>query len=122
MHNFIDPSLKRVSDTWEDLVVPDRLRALADRTWQLLDRLAVPGGDTPEVATGLDEVRARYSALYDEAVAIAQSSVLASRRHGMRLQAQLAAEEAKAAQPRRAWRHFVPGPVKRLGRTILGRG
>ena len=124
VHHFIDPTLKRVSNTWEDLVVPDRLRELADRTWKLLDQLAEPGGDTPAVATGLDEVRAQYSSLYDESVAIAQSTVLASRRHGMRLQAQLAAEEAKAAQPRprRTWRSFVPGPVKRLGRKILGRG
>ncbi len=37
VHRFIDPSLRRVTMTWDDIGVPDRLRELADETWQALD-------------------------------------------------------------------------------------
>ena len=37
VHRFIDPSLRRVTMTWDDIDVPTRLRELADETWQALD-------------------------------------------------------------------------------------
>ena len=45
-------------------------------------KLAEPGGDTPDVHALLDEVREAYVAFYDEAEAVAQSSVIAARREG----------------------------------------
>jgi hypothetical protein len=87
VHQFIDPDLKRVSTTWDDVAVPDRLRELAEETWTGLSKLAEPRGDTPDVHALLDEVREAYVAFYDEAEAVAQSSVIAARREG-RQQAQ----------------------------------
>ena len=77
MHQFIDPDLKRVQTTWDDVEVPARLREIAEETWRGLSKLAEPGGDTPDVHALLDEVRESYVAFYDEAEAVAQSSVIA---------------------------------------------
>ena len=82
VHQFIDPSLRRVQLTWDDVEVPGRLREIAEQTWQHLDRLADDDGDTPEVHDRLDELRAEYADVYDEAEAIAQSTALAARREG----------------------------------------
>jgi hypothetical protein len=82
VHQFIDPDLKRVQTTWDDVEVPARLREIAEETWTGLSKLAEPGGDTPDVHALLDEVREAYVAFYDEAEAVAQSSVLAARREG----------------------------------------
>ena len=48
VHKFIDPSLRRVTLTWDDVEVPASLRDLAEETWQTLDGLADEGGDTAE--------------------------------------------------------------------------
>jgi hypothetical protein len=87
VHQFIDPGLRRVQTTWDDVQVPARLRELAEETWRGLSKLAEPGGDTPDVHALLDEVREAYVGFYDEAEAVAQSSVVAARRQG-RQQAQ----------------------------------
>jgi hypothetical protein len=83
VHAFIDPSLRRVQLTWDDIEVPARLREIAEESWQNLDRLADDGGDTPEVHDRLDELRAAYAEMYDESEAIAQSTALAARREGL---------------------------------------
>jgi len=82
VHQFIDPDLKRVQTTWDDVEVPARLRELAEETWTGLSRLAEPGGDTADVHALLDQVREAYGAFYDEAEAVALSSVVAARREG----------------------------------------
>jgi len=43
VHDFIDPDLRRVQLTWDDLEVPARLRDLAEETSQHLDKLADEG-------------------------------------------------------------------------------
>jgi hypothetical protein len=83
VHAFIDPSLRRVQLTWDEIEVPARLRDIAEESWQHLDKLADPGGDTPEVHDRLDELRAAYAEMYDESEAIAQSTALAARREGL---------------------------------------
>ncbi len=98
VHQFIDPDLKRVQTTWDDVEVPDRLRELAEETWRGLSKLAEPGGDTPDVHALLDEVREAYVAFYDEAEAVAQSSVIAARREGRQ---QALDERPPAARPAR---------------------
>lgn len=79
VHQFVDPSLRRVQLTWDDLSLPDRLRDVARASWEQLDKLAEPGGDTPEVRSTLDELREAYDALYEDAEAIARSSIVAAR-------------------------------------------
>ncbi len=123
VHNFIDPSLRRVQATWDDLRVPPRLREVADETWQALDSMAEPGGDTALVRQTLDQLRVAYADLYDEAEALAQSSVIAARRTGQRPPGPPGPPPA----PRRVdrvphWmRAAVPGPVRRGVRKALGR-
>lgn len=80
VHNFIDPSLRRVQLTWDDVDVPKRLRDVAEESWQALNRLADEGGDKPDTHKVLDELRAEYTLLYEEAEAITQSSAAAARR------------------------------------------
>jgi hypothetical protein len=82
VHQFVDPDLRRVQATWDDLAVPARLRELAEETWTGLGKLAEEGGDTPDVHALLDELRAAYAAFYEEAEAVAESSVIAARRQG----------------------------------------
>lgn len=122
VHNFIDPSLRRVSATWDDLHVPPRLREVADETWQALDSMAEPDGDTAETRTTLDQLRVAYADLYDESEALAQSSVIAARRA-----AQRQAPPPPPAPARRVdriphgVRAMVPGRVRRGLRKALGR-
>jgi hypothetical protein len=76
VHEFVDRSLSRSRPDWGDLALPVPLRAQADEAWELMSAVADGEGDL----TRLDALRAAYVALYDEAEAIAQSSVDAARR------------------------------------------
>ena len=82
VHQFIDPNLRRVQLTWDDVEVRARLRDIAEESWAALDKLADDGGDRPDVHATLDEMRAAYASFYEEAEAIASSTALASRREG----------------------------------------
>lgn len=124
VHAYIDPQLRRVQLTWDDVDVPDRLRDLADESWQELDKLADDGGDTPAVHARLDELRAAYADLYEEAEAVSQSTALAMHRQGL---AQLPAPPAVAGRrhgvarvPHRV-RAMVPASARRGLRKALGR-
>jgi hypothetical protein len=77
---FVDPTLHRNRVSWDDLdePVPAALRAVAETAWERLQPLAADG-DRPETLAALDDSRAAYGALYGEAEAIAQSSVVAAR-------------------------------------------
>lgn len=76
---FIDPSLRRVSVSLEELDLPARLRTLTEETWEQLNHLADPDGDTVQVRETLDQLREGYAELYDESEAISRSSVEAAR-------------------------------------------
>ena len=84
VHQFIDPNLRRVQLTWDDVEVPARLRDIAEESWAALDKLADDGGDRPDVHATLDEMRAAYAAFYEEAEAIASSTALAVAPRGVR--------------------------------------
>ena len=116
VHQFVDPGLRRVQTTWDDVHVPARLKELAEETWQALDKLPDREQDTPELHATLDQLRAEYVAFYDEAEAVAQSSVLAARREGR----QQAREEATPA-PAPGLRAYVPEGAKRRIRKVLHR-
>jgi hypothetical protein len=74
---FVDPGLRRSRVGWEELEVPASVRDMAEAVWGRLELLAAPDGDAAAVHEELDGMRAAYVALYDEAEAIAQSSVTA---------------------------------------------
>ncbi len=77
-HRFVDPSLRRMTQTLEDLNLPPRLHELVGDTWTSLNKLAEPDGDTPEVHHDLDELRQAYTDLYEESAAISRSSMVAA--------------------------------------------
>ncbi len=77
-HRFVDPSLRRITQTLDDLNLPARLHELVADTWAELNKLADPGGDTPEAHATLDQLREGYVDLYAEAEAISRSSVVAA--------------------------------------------
>ncbi len=77
-HRFVDPSLRRMAQSLDDLNLPPRLHELTAATWDELNKLADPGGDTPEVHAALDQLREAYVDLYAESEAISRSSVVAA--------------------------------------------
>ncbi|MBF4761896.1 sulfotransferase family protein [Nocardioides islandensis] len=124
VHQFIDPDLRRVQLTWDDIDVPARLRDIAEETWAALDKLADDGGDRPDVHARLDEMRAAYASFYEEAEAIASSSSLAARREGY---ADGAAGRPPLGEGRGAdliphgLRALVPASARRGIRRAIGR-
>jgi hypothetical protein len=82
VHEFVDQSLSRSRASWEGIDLPNALRELADEAWELLGELAVQEGPPSDaLIERLEAARAAYVDLYEEAEAIAQSSVEAARRH-----------------------------------------
>jgi hypothetical protein len=68
---FIEPALNRSQGTWEGLDLPEELVALAEELDGLLDRLVDAHGHDPEVEHSLDDLGARYAALYRRSQRIA---------------------------------------------------
>src|SRR4051794_21632325 len=58
---FLDPGMRRSQLTWDDIVLPDWLRDLAEDTWQQLGAL-VADPDDPAVAARLAAAPAAYHA------------------------------------------------------------
>jgi hypothetical protein len=77
---FIDPGLRRVDLTWEDLDLPGRLESLARRTWEALDQLPGAGQESAELLAELDGLHEDYAAYYLEAEVVSRSTVIAARR------------------------------------------
>jgi hypothetical protein len=90
-HRFVDPGLRRMQQTLADLELPPRLHELTAATWDELNKLADPGGDTPAVHAALDDLREAYVELYEESAAISRSSVVAAEQRTKR--------QAKAVPP-----------------------
>ena len=124
-HRFVDPTLRRVTQTLEDLALPRRLHEITAETWNELNKLAEPGGDTPEVHQALDQLREAYVDLYEESEAISRSSVVAAEQRTKR--AMKAAAQKPPAAPSLAdrvphgLRAMVPAKVRRGVRRALGR-
>lgn len=122
VHRFIDPSLRRVQLTWDDLRLPATLRAVAEESWQGLAALAEPDGDTPEAHRRLDAVRAAYAELYDESEALVTSSLIAARRAGSAPPSRPAPPEPRLAdRVPHGVRSMVPGRVRRGLRSMARR-
>lgn len=126
VHNFIDPSLRRTTMTWDEIGAPARLRDLAEETWQALDGLADEGGDTAAAHEHCDQLRAAYDEQYAEAEAFAHSSILAARREaGARARREeretMQRERSAADRVPHAVRAMVPPAARRGIRKALGR-
>lgn len=121
---FVDPTLRRVTVTLGDLELPGRLHGLVGETWDALDRMAEPGGDTPEARHTMDGLRADYVALYAESEAIARSSAVATaaaaRREGV--QQGRAAARGEAEQPARIAERGIADRIPHRVRALIPPG
>ena len=66
LDTIVDPRLTRSSSDWDRHPVPERLRELADRVWELIGALDL---------AGLDAAREAYVRLYAESEAIVESTI-----------------------------------------------
>jgi hypothetical protein len=80
VHEFVDKTLTRSRASWGEFELPAQLRERADEVWDLLCRLADEQASPPEVLESLDAARAAYVELYEDAEAIARSSIVSGRR------------------------------------------
>jgi hypothetical protein len=74
---FVDPALRRSTVGWEDVPVPTTLQAMVDEVWPQVSGLAERGGDHNRARASLDAARVAYRQFYDDAEAVAQSSITA---------------------------------------------
>ena len=125
VHRFIDPTLRRVTATLDDLGLPPRLRDLTGQTWAELNRLADEGGDTTDAHATFDQLREAYVDLYEEAEAISRSTAEHARLQGRRRAAAEAGAEGEARSLTDRLPHDVraaiPPSVRRGVRKALGR-
>jgi hypothetical protein len=81
VHEFVDRGLSRSRVNWDDIEIPAALHKQIDDVWELMSQLAIdPGLDTQSVTNRFEAARAAYIDLYQDAEAIAQSSILAGQR------------------------------------------
>jgi hypothetical protein len=124
VHRFIDPSLRRVELDLADLDLPPRLHELTAQTWSELNKLAEPGGETPEAHQTIDELRESYVALYEEAEAISKSSLVAATTHvrrGMRAPATPQPAGSAIDKIPHGVRAAIPPGVRRSLRKTFGK-
>jgi hypothetical protein len=124
VHEFVDHSLTRSRANWDDFDLPAALREQADEVWELLCRL-VDDPTAGEVTGALDAARAAYVELYEDAEAIARSSIVAGRRtrsqepsgvkaRGIRFAARVFPKRYRHKVPVR-WRRRLRGTLERSG-------
>ena len=116
---FLDPGMRRSQLTWDDIVLPDWLRDLAEDTWQQLGAL-VEDPARPQVPETLDRHRDQYDARYAEAVALSLDEARHRERRGAaagaaRIRGRLRGERARR---RRAEERLRERPVQRMKRAL----
>lgn len=115
---FVDPGLRRVDLTWEDLDLPDRLESIARRTWEALDKLPGSGQESADVLGDLDRLHEKYAAYYLEAEVVSRSTVIAARRAVRRQPHEPSAEEVPGRTAVRALAYRsarrMPGWLRRI--------
>jgi hypothetical protein len=117
VHEFVDRSLSRSRSDWGDLGLPAPLRTQAEEAWALMSALA----DGEDATERVDAARAAYIALYDEAEAIAQSSIEAARRRGA-AQANLPVRARLVRTVPRRYRRRIPLHWRQRIVKVLARG
>jgi hypothetical protein len=93
--DFVDPGLNRMKPGWDQVVVPEFLKALGDRTYAALGRLA-DEGERPEVHEELEQIRDHYATLYGDSLVLVESRVVRARTAAVRKGVRKAAAEAAA--------------------------
>jgi len=115
---FVDPSLRRVNLTWDDLDLPDRLASMAREAWAALDELPEIGEDASDVMARLDRIHEEYAAYYLESEGVSRSSVIAVRQAAERARKQSPPEPVAAPGGFRGMAasaaRRVPSSVRRL--------
>ena len=95
-HRFVDPGLRRMSQTLEDLDLPPRLHELTARHLGASSTSSpTPAATPPTVHAALDQLREAYVDLYEESAAISRSSVVAAEQRAQ------APGQGAAPRPRR---------------------
>ena len=87
--DFIEPSMRKSTVTWDDVRTPEWLRDMAEEVWQLLGVLTDEPHDEGTLQR-LDEIHDDYTASYADAVALTFDHT--------RAEATLAGREAREAQ------------------------
>jgi hypothetical protein len=120
VHEFVDRTLNRSREGWGDSDIPAALRELADEVWELSGRLAEDGADGDDLVQSLEAARKAYIELYEDAEAIAQSSIAAAgrgrRQSSMGRMVDRVPSRYKRRIPRR-WRVTVNRALARSGRN-----
>jgi hypothetical protein len=123
VEEFIDPDLRRVRVTWDDIEVPEALQELAEQVWVQLDRLVDAGGHDEVAEAALDAARTRYVQMYDDAFALASSSIDASVNAALKKQRRQLDAPAKQRQspgPGQAGVERVRGTLRRYAGKARG--
>jgi hypothetical protein len=127
---FVDPGLRRVRTGWDDIDCPAEVREMAQDVWDQLCVLAGSGGFDEAAEHRLDEVRARYTSMYADAEALAQSSAEDARRAGskrgrrtaLKEQRKLGRQGGGAGAGARTDHHTsAPRAAVRRARAVAGR-
>ncbi|WP_232678916.1 sulfotransferase family protein [Nocardioides sp. R-C-SC26] len=111
--DFIEPTLRRSETSWDDVDVPDTLRAVAEGVWEQVNALADDPEDRAAVAA-LATLRTDYGRLHDHGVAVALDHTQTREVHVRRRTRERTAEqyqqriaeleaELAAASSRRGW-------------------
>ena len=116
--DFIDPDLRRLRVTWDDLEVPRDLREVAQEVWDALESLRDAGGTDPEVSARLDALADDYRRVLAQAVAMSHDAIAEARAEGQ----EKGAREARAAlRSERAHKRTAAGPQNRRIGDVGGR-
>lgn len=104
--DFIEPDLRRVRVSWDDLEVPAELRAVAQATWENLELLADNHGVHDAASSALDVLAERYARLVDDAQALSYDAIESAAAQGRAEGAQKARQKMKERK-----RAQKPGPT-----------
>jgi hypothetical protein len=125
---FVDPTLHRAREAWDDVEIPAYLRDLAEELWNALGVLAEKPHDAEAIGR-IDDVRASYHSLHAQAVAFTRhytlSEVTTARRQlRTKLQRQHRKEmEQVRRETRQPTVHGDSGQERQVsGRDLTARG
>ncbi|MGH3359105.1 MAG: sulfotransferase family protein, partial [Nocardioidaceae bacterium] len=119
---FIDPGLRRIRVTWDDVDVPHRLRDIAQETWDNLVVLSRSGGDDAAAAASLDTLGEDYRNLFAESIAIAHDEIEATAGRAKRQGAKEAREKLLREQAEQAPEPSDPATDQHADAGVVPRG
>jgi hypothetical protein len=114
---FIDSSLRRVNVDWSAVAVPQHLRDLGERVWQVMSELAGKE-DTDERRAEVDRLREEYLEVTTDALALVRPAIRrqtsTARRRARRQLREKQAQESRTAEGASsglgaAWRRLTGG-------------